>query len=116
MRTKIWSSVEARTLYHNKKHYQFLKGEVLSAYGNVCVCCGEKQFELLTIDHIGGYRSLETPRSGRVLYQWLIANKFPKDFQCLCMSCNWGKGRYGTCPHKPNKLEPSDPRCWAIMA
>ena len=67
-----------------------------------CKCCGEKLFEFLTIDHIGG--GGEKHRKGRKnstnIYQWLKTNKYPQGFQVLCMNCNWATRLGAICPHQ----------------
>lgn len=84
-----------------------LKLEVLSAYGNgkppECDCCGEKQIEFLSIDHVNGNgnehrRKIRTQGTG--FYMWLKRNKFPSGFRVLCHNCNQAIGFMGYCPHK----------------
>lgn len=87
--------------------------EALLAYSNglpQCSCCGELEYEFLTIDHIIPRKSQGHDRrfSGRKLYQWLRRNNYPSGFQVLCMNCNWGKARCGECPHRLMK-EPKIP-------
>ena len=80
--------------------------EVLKAYGNRCVCCGESHIDFLTIDHINGrgreHRQHVAPSgSSGSFYIWLKKKGYPKkEFCCLCMNCNWAKGIHGICPHK----------------
>jgi len=85
------------------------KEKVLKAYGGqICACCGEHHFSMLTIDHVnndgaehrkkisGGAKNV-----GSRLYQWLITNKFPPGFQVLCFNCNSSKHiNKGICEHK----------------
>jgi len=89
----------------NKKYKARLKAEVIAAYGSKCACCGEKVEGLLAIDHInndGKEHRKQVP--GHSLYLWLKNNGFPKDkFQLLCVSCNWGKMKFGICPHQTSK-------------
>lgn len=74
--------------------------EVFRAYGGaVCRCCGENQFEFLSIDHVNGGDRKHQKEVGNV-YRWLKKNGFPPGFQVLCMNCNWAKGKYGYCPHE----------------
>lgn len=85
-----------RTIYRKK---------VLEHYGNKCKCCGEKNIEFLTIDHINGkgneHRRLIKKRSNS-FYRWLIKNNFPKSppLRILCWNCNRSYGTYGYCPHQ----------------
>jgi hypothetical protein len=79
---------------------------VMNAYGNACACCGETTPKFLTIDHIhndGASARKEKlhPKDSYGFYRWLVKNKFPKEFQILCMNCNFGKSRNnGVCPHQ----------------
>ncbi len=86
------------------------KKEVLEAYGNKCVCCGESNHEFLTIDHINNdgakHRKEQNLHGGFSIHAWLKRNNFPKDnFQILCWNCNCAKGHYGYCPHENRKYE-----------
>jgi len=66
-----------------------------------CQCCGEKNIDNLTIDHINSKRIKGEPKAGGVkLWVWLSVNRFPKGFQVLCYNCNSAKGSYGICPHR----------------
>ncbi len=94
------TSLEKMSEY-NKKRNARIRKLVFDHYGHECVCCGETEDKLLTIDHIvpiGGKRRRKT-ESGK-LYQYLVQNHFPEGFQVLCMGCNWAKSRYGICPHQ----------------
>ena len=100
--------------YDRMKHKEHLgnkRRKIISAYGGMCVCCGEDEAIFLTIDHIfndGAKHRAELfgynkSRIGGVVkfYNFLIANNFPKDrFQILCYNCNCAKGRVGYCPHR----------------
>jgi hypothetical protein len=79
-----------------------LRLEVLLHYSNgelCCDCCGEKEFEFLSIDHIYGGGREHRKESGN-LYLWLKRNNFPDGFRVLCYNCNFSMGHYGRCPHK----------------
>ena len=69
----------------------------------LCACCGEKEEVFLTIDHMdndGATHKKNNGLRGSVdLYRWIIQNDFPKNFQVLCMNCNWAKFKVGKCPH-----------------
>jgi len=81
---------------------------VLGHYSNqsfTCACCGEKEQDFLTIDHINGSgnkisKSLGIPRGGSGLYRWLVRNHFPPGYAVLCANCNSSKGKRGSCVHK----------------
>jgi len=72
-----------------------------------CVCCGEKTFKLLTLDHENEDGSLHRrDLDGENIYRHLIRVNFktPYKLRVLCYNCNLGSYRNGgTCPHKtPN--------------
>jgi len=74
---------------------------VLEYYGNKCGCCGEVTYEFLTVDHINNNGAKHRKElKGSSVYNWIIKNNFPDDFQILCYNCNCAKGFYGKCPHK----------------
>ena len=67
-----------------------------------CACCGERQYEFLSIDHIDGGGNHHRKQIGRgwPLTLWIVKNDFPPGFQVLCHNCNQAKGFYGKCPHQ----------------
>jgi hypothetical protein len=92
---------------HNRgrEKYRQLRIDVFNHYGNLCNCCGESEFEFLTIDHIIMSRTEHRKQTkgnaaGSCLYLWLRKNNFPDGFQTLCMNCNYSKFRHGQCIHK----------------
>ena len=83
-----------------------LKDTVFNAYGGwKCACCGETEKLFLTIDHMLNNAS-ELRKEGvhghsTQFYRWLKNSGYPKDFQVLCMNCNFGKRmNNGVCPHQ----------------
>ena len=90
-----------------------VKDKVFAAYGGyICSCCGENELAFLSIDHINndGCKHRKEVGSGSKFYWWLARNNFPSGFQVLCMNCQFGKKKYGVCPHKmiiPNSDHPS---------
>lgn len=79
-----------------------MKEKVLQMYGTSCKCCGESLKEFLTIDHIhsGGRKQLKTfKNSVNKLRLIMLKNYNPKEYQILCMNCNFSNGKYGYCPH-----------------
>jgi len=95
-----------------KKIYNRYRMDILIHYSNgvpQCACCGELEYEFLTIDHIagGGRKHTTTIRMrGNNFYRYLILNNFPDGYQILCMNCNHAIGRQnsdGVCPHQKKK-------------
>jgi hypothetical protein len=83
-----------------------IRNQVLLHYSHdtmkcVCLGCPETRREFLTIDHINndGAAHRKEIGGGSRTEEWLYKNNFPEGFQILCHNCNWGKYRYGTCPH-----------------
>lgn len=91
-----------------RKRNKETRRKVLDHYGNKCACCGEKEPDFLTIDHINGdgweHRRRE-PSAAKGMYQWLLSHKYPDGFQLLCYNCNCAKGHYGVCPHQREKQQ-----------
>jgi hypothetical protein len=92
-----------RNIYNKKIRLIVL--QFYSAPIPFCNCCGEKQYEFLSIDHINGggnehRRTFTKDGKGGNIYHWLKRNDFPPGFQILCHNCNMSKGFYGQCPHK----------------
>lgn len=92
---------EKRSLYKKRKRAndKFL---VFNAYGGKCVCCGESDWKLLTIDHVfNDGKAHREIVSASELYPYLIRNNFPQDrFRLLCWNCNISRSKYGVCPHE----------------
>jgi hypothetical protein len=87
------------------------KDKVFNAYGGYkCNCCGETNIAFLTIDHINGGGNAHRREIKTDFYQWLIKNNFPEGFQVLCHNCQWGKHKFGVCPHQ----QLIDNLCWEL--
>lgn len=90
----------------SKRLNMVLKNDVFEAYGGwLCACCGETEKSFLTMDHMLNNGS-QLRREGvhghsTQFYRWLKKMGYPKDFQVLCMNCQFGKSmNNGTCPHQ----------------
>jgi len=75
------------------RYRRIVKQIVMDAYGNKCICCGEDNPDLLTIDHINGNGSQhrrEVKSGGHGFYRWIINHRFPDNLRLLCWNCNCG--------------------------
>lgn len=79
--------------------------EAFAAYGGACACCGEKNYEFLTIDHPDGGGRKEREENfapgGSSFARWLARQGYPPGYRVLCHNCNSSYGYYGYCPHSP---------------
>lgn len=88
----------------DKQRHKETKLMVLKHYGNKCKCCGETQYEFLSIDHInndGAKHRKQIAQEGgiRDICVWIIKHNFPNFLQILCYNCNCAKQFAGYCPH-----------------
>lgn len=83
-----------------------LREQILSAYGRLCACCGEKEPRFLTLDHInrdGAHhrRLIGGGRGGWRIYADVVKQGCPRDrFRLLCMNCNFATRTGQPCPHQ----------------
>ncbi len=98
-------AANAKTRERQKRLYD----EMMSHYGDVCVCCGESDRRFLSFDHInndGRARRRETlgrkyEQMPHMEYRQLRKQGFPPILQIMCFNCNMGKLRGGgVCPHE----------------
>jgi hypothetical protein len=94
-------------LIRTKQQREQLKRRCMDGYGGRCICCGTAVLAFLTIDHINDDGAaqrtsgrLPSGGSGNAFYRWVVNHDFPKDLQCLCFNCQWGKRIHGVCPHQ----------------
>jgi hypothetical protein len=77
--------------------------DAFAAYGGKCACCGEDQYEFLTIDHPNGGGRKEREAIGIFgaagFARWLAKRGYPDGYRVLCHNCNSAYGYYGHCPH-----------------
>lgn len=71
-----------------------------------CQCCGERETDFLTVDHINQDGYLHR-RKGVHICRLLIHLNFPEGYQILCYNCNCARSfrGKGICPHKRNLEE-----------
>jgi len=89
----------------SRKKVLDLKTEVFSHYSKgspKCNCCGIKNLDVLSLDHIHGRKKVKHKKSlgGHELYTWVRQKGYPLDFQVLCMMCNFAKKDNKDCIHK----------------
>ncbi|NIT99611.1 MAG: hypothetical protein GWN01_01300 [Nitrosopumilaceae archaeon] len=89
--------------YYQRKKWE-LFNKILDHYGRKCNCekCNETNIKMLTLDHIynDGHEHRKIIKGQTIgIYKDVVKNNFPSNFQILCHNCNWGKARYGICPH-----------------
>ncbi|MBT9158764.1 MAG: hypothetical protein DDT26_00011 [Dehalococcoidia bacterium] len=78
-----------KTHRQRRNHCHEQKAVVLRHYGGECEACGEREPDVLTVDHIqgnGAEHRKEVPASQ--IHAWLIKNEFPRGFRVLCFNCN----------------------------
>lgn len=69
--------------------------EMISAYGNRCVLCGQSRWEFLTLDHVdGGGKTHQRMNHGSLgILRELKRHGWPKNgFRLLCWNCNCAAG------------------------
>lgn len=81
---------------------------VFDYYGGQCFCCGEPNFDFLTVDHLhndgAAHRTQIRYTCSMTLYRWIIANSFPDNIAIACWNCNISRYLYGICPHKAQNV------------
>lgn len=90
---------------YKRNYSDSYKKLVLAHYGQNCICCGEDNTKLLTIDHIENngkeHGTAKYRYKGIYLYRYLVKNNYPNGLRILCFNCNIGrKNNRGICPHK----------------
>lgn len=99
-RNKQW--IEKNPTYLSDKRRRD-KQEMIEAYGGRCACCGEDEYEFLTLDHVNGDGAEHRKVIGEgvgAIHRYLKRNSWPQDaFRLLCWNCNCSRGIYGFCPH-----------------
>jgi|SRR5579859_4614183 len=88
-----------------QRRSRHVRMEVMLAYGDHCVCCGEWRYEFLAFDHVdgGGYKHRQEVPAIRAMAPWLKRNDLPEGFRILCHNCNAAHGFYGYCPHEEER-------------
>lgn len=93
-----------RVLKKQKEYRNYHKILVFAKYSNndiKCACCGERQLEFLSIDHVNGGGTKHRKKIGnKNIYLWIVQNSYPDGFRVLCHNCNQAFGFFGYCPHQ----------------
>lgn len=76
--------------------------KIITHYGGKCICCGEKEYKFLALDHKNGGGAQHKKQVGRSasFLNWIVRNNYPDIIQILCHNCNQAKGAWGICPHQ----------------
>jgi len=78
--------------------------QTLDHYGGRCACCGESQYEFLSLDHIdGGGRQHRLSLKISNIDRWAKTHGYPPVLRVLCHNCNLARGFYGKCPHETER-------------
>jgi hypothetical protein len=106
------SCLDTRTQYYRRKRDEAYD-IIFSRYGKTCKCCGEKNIEFLTLDHINGggnkHRKELKSTGGVGFYHKLIKLGLPEGFQTLCFNCNLASHHNGgVCPHQSGENNVQD--------
>ena len=92
---------QTKNLEASRRSWRRIRREIITAYGSICMCCGETTYEFLAIDHIDGNGAAERRKYGSAIYRSLRRRGFPKEgYRLLCHNCNMSRGYYGYCPHQ----------------
>ena len=84
----------------SRLHDQRLRESVIGAYGGECSCCGERERDFLTIDHINGGGTQHRKQVHGKVYAQLRRDGFPPGYRVLCWNCNWAFRLMDACPHR----------------
>lgn len=98
---------KAKSLATAARYRRKLRFDVMSHYGDHCVCCGETNKFFLSLDHINNDGKAHRLTVGKGKFSSGGANFFrhvrnagyPPHLQILCFNCNHAKAFYGSCPH-----------------
>lgn len=75
------------------------EAKTIIARGNLkCVCCGNKNFEWLQIDHIVPQRKKNKENTVKLKREIAQGKRSDSEFQLLCANCNFAKRDLKACP------------------
>jgi hypothetical protein len=90
-------------LFRVRTYRSDIRKRVIEKYGAKCCCCGESEFDFLTVDHVNndGYTDRKTNGGTSGVYRMLDKMEgIVPVYQVLCYNCNLSRAFYGTCPHQ----------------
>lgn len=95
-----------KILQKQRDQHRKSRQKMVALYGGMCVCCGEKNWEFLAIDHVNndGAEDRRITKPSEYYKRFLTGIRLP-GFQVLCHNCNSAKGYYGYCPHQKQKIK-----------
>ena len=108
LRSECKECDKSRTAAASRRRQKTFKNKVVFYYTkglNKCTKCEFDDIRALTVDHIdgGGNKHIKEAKISGNLYKWLIKNKYPPNFQILCMNCQFIKRHENKEWKKPNK-------------
>lgn len=101
-----WFKYIAKYKYQNKYQRESgitLRKALFAILGQECVCCGESIIELLTVEHKNNDGAEHKKRFSHTYgrYRDMLKDPLIKEkYETRCHNCNWGKAKYGVCPHE----------------
>lgn len=101
----------ARAKVHYRTHYLKYRDSIFELLGHSCSCCGEREKDFLTVDHINGDGKHQRTKTGQRWGGWAIWRVIrveaepKKRFRILCFNCNCGRERSPDkiCPHQKER-------------
>jgi len=75
------------------KRNRDMRKTVIEHYGAKCACCGDTNYEHLSIDHINNDGAEHRKTTNGQILQDTLNRGFPDNIQILCYNCNMTKNR-----------------------
>jgi hypothetical protein len=92
----------------NRNRRLEVRRQILALFGGACRCCGERQHQFLTLDHVHNDGNAERrimPNYFSLFRRLLRQGNADKRYQLLCWNCNCAKAHYSRCPHKAGRRQ-----------
>lgn len=91
-------------LLESRQRYASDRKIVIERLEGKCACCGETNFDILSIDHVFGGGNQEKKKLRGKRFMTILKNmeqsKLIEKYQCLCYNCNYCIGFWGVCQHE----------------